>query len=87
VRPRIEPHFILWNYFLSVQLQQGSGVEAASLGSVGIFIRSSHGVHPYFLLLMYGPPDGWRKVWFFLTNDADTPLPMFMGSHHIPQPN
>jgi hypothetical protein len=31
--------------------------------------------------------DGWRKVWFFLRNNADTPLPMFTGSRPVPQLN
>jgi hypothetical protein len=57
------------------------------LGSVDIFIRSKHGVDPYFHLLMFGPPDRWWKVWFFLRNDTDAPLRVFMGSHPIPQPN
>jgi hypothetical protein len=36
---------------------------------------------------MPGPLNGWQNVWFFLRNDADTQLPMFMGSRPIPQPN
>jgi hypothetical protein len=35
---------------------------------------------------MFGPPVKWWKVWFFLRNDIDAPLPMFMGSHPIRQP-
>jgi hypothetical protein len=31
-------------------------------------------------------PVGWQKVWFFLRNDADAPLPMFTGNHPVPQP-
>jgi hypothetical protein len=83
----IEPHFNMWNCFFCARLQQGSGVEVATLGSVDIFDRSEHGVDPYFHLLMSGPLNGWRKVWFFLRNDTDVPLPMFTGSHPIPQPN
>jgi hypothetical protein len=56
------------------------------LGSVDIFVRFGPGVDPYFLLLMLDPPVRWRKVWFFLWNDADAPLPVFMGSRPIPQP-
>jgi hypothetical protein len=36
---------------------------------------------------MFGPPDGWWKVWFFPRNDTDAPLPVFTGSRPIPQPN
>jgi hypothetical protein len=59
----------------------------AALGCGDIFVRSGRGVDPYFHLLMSGPPDGWRKVWFFLWNDTNASFPMFMGSHPIPQPS
>jgi hypothetical protein len=36
----IEPHFDLWNYFFSAQLQQGSDAEAVALGNVDIFVLS-----------------------------------------------
>jgi hypothetical protein len=83
----IEPHFNLWNYFFHVQLQQGSGAEVAPLGSADIFIRSGRGVDPYFHLLMSVLLDGWRKVWFFMWNSTNAPLPIFMGSRPVPQPN
>jgi hypothetical protein len=76
----IDPHFNLWNYFFCAQLQQGSGAEAAILGGVDIYVRSGHGVDPYFQLPVFGPSDGWWKVCFFFRNDADAPLPVFMGS-------
>jgi hypothetical protein len=59
----------------------------AVLGGEDIFGRSGRGVDPYFHLPMFGPPDGLQKVWFFLRNDADVPVPAFTGSHPIPQPN
>jgi hypothetical protein len=62
-------------------------MEVAVLGSVDIFIRSGRGVDPYFHLPTSGPPDWWGKIWFFLRNDTDAPLPMFTGSRPIPQPN
>jgi hypothetical protein len=57
-----------------------------ALGSVDIFVRSSRAVNPYFHLPTFGPPDGWWKVWFFLRNDTDVPLPVFTGSCPVPQP-
>jgi hypothetical protein len=36
---------------------------------------------------MSDPPIGWQNEWFFLRNDADVPLPMFMGNHLVLQPN
>jgi hypothetical protein len=62
-------------------------MEVVALGSVDIFIRSSYGVDLYFHLQMFGPLDGWQKVCFFLRNDTNVPLPMFMGSRPILQPN
>jgi hypothetical protein len=82
----IEPHFNQWNYFFRARLQQGSSAKVAALGSVDIFLRSGYGVDPYFQLLTYGPPGGWLKVWFFLRNNTDASLPIFMGSHPVPRP-
>jgi hypothetical protein len=83
----IEPHLHLWNHFLHTWLLLGSGVEEAVLGGMEIRVKSGHGVIPYFHLPMSRSVDGWRKVWFFLRNDADAPLPVFTGSHPVPQPN
>jgi hypothetical protein len=82
----IESHFNLWNYF-RVWLQQGSGMEVAALGSMDIFVRPVHGVDPNFHLPTSSPPNGWWKVWFFLRNNTDAPLPIFMSSCHVPRPN
>jgi hypothetical protein len=61
-------------------------VAAVVLGSVELLVRSGSGVDPYFRLLMSDPPDRWQKVWFFLRNNVDVPLPMVTGSHPVPQP-
>jgi hypothetical protein len=82
----IECHFDLWNYFFHARLQQGSDAKVVVLGTVDIFLRSGPRVDPYFPLSMSNPLVGWRKLWFFLRNDADTPLPVFTGSCPIPQP-
>jgi hypothetical protein len=75
----IEPHFNLWNYLFRAWLQQGSVAEAMALGSLDIFIKSRHGVDPYFHLSTFGTP--------FLRNDTDAPIPMFTCSGPFPQPN
>jgi hypothetical protein len=62
-------------------------VKVVALGSVDFFIRSGYRVDPYFHLPTSGPPNGWRKVWIFLTNDTIMPLPVFTGSRPIPEPN
>jgi hypothetical protein len=54
----IEPHFDMWNHFFRGQLLPGSGVEVAVLGCVDIYIKSGHGVNPYFHLPMSGSTDG-----------------------------
>jgi hypothetical protein len=69
----------------AVQLLQGT--KAAVLGGANIYVKYEYGVDPYFHLPMFESMDGWRKVWFFLRNNADTPLPMFTGSRPVPQLN
>jgi hypothetical protein len=83
----IGPHLNLWTYFFRTRLQLGSRVEVTALASVDIFLRSGCGVDPYFHHPMSNPPDGWWKVWFFLSNDTDASLPKFMGSRPVSQPN
>jgi hypothetical protein len=56
-------------------------------GSVDISVQSRSGVDPYFYFLMSDPPVGWWKEWFFLRNDADVSLPVFIGNRPVPQPN
>jgi hypothetical protein len=81
----IEPHFDLWSHFFHVWLSQSA--EAAVLGGADIYVKSRHGVNPYFHLSMSESTNGWWKVWFFLRNYADVPLPVFTGSRPIPHPN
>jgi hypothetical protein len=47
----IDPHFIMWNYFLDA--------EAAVLEGVVIHVKSKHDVDPYFDLPMSESTDGW----------------------------
>jgi hypothetical protein len=58
-----------------------------ALGSVDFIVRSGCGVDPYFHLPTSGPPNGWWKVWIFLTNDTIMPLPVFTGSRPVSKPN
>jgi hypothetical protein len=82
----IESHFDLWNYFYHAKLRQGSDVEPAVLGSVDHFIQSGSEIDANFYLLMSDPLVGWWKVWSFLGNDVDAPLPLVTGRRCIPQP-
>jgi hypothetical protein len=79
---RIEPHFNLWNYFFHARLRPSSDVKVVVW--VDIFVRSRLGINLYFCFLLSNPLVGWQKVWFFLRNDTDVPLPMFTGCRLIP---
>jgi hypothetical protein len=83
---RIEHHFNLWSYFFRAQMLQGSDTGAAALGNVDILVRSGPEVGPYFSIPMPDPLVGCRRTWFLLRNDADMPLPVFMGGCPIPHP-
>jgi hypothetical protein len=83
----IEPRFNLWNHFFHDRLLLGMGVEAVVLGGMDIYIKSGQNVNPYFHLPMSESMNGWQKVWFFLKNDANVSLPMFVASHPVPQHN
>jgi hypothetical protein len=54
----IDPHFDMWRHFFRGRLLSGSGMEAAVLGGIDIYVKSGHGVDPYFHLPMSGCTDG-----------------------------
>jgi hypothetical protein len=83
----IESHFDNWNHFFRSPLLQGLSMEAAVLGGVNLYVKSRLRVDPYFHLCASESMNGWWKVWFFLRNDVDTPVPMFTSSRPVPQPN
>jgi hypothetical protein len=57
-----EPHFDVWNHFFCARFLPGSGAKATVLGGVGTYVKSVHGVDPYFHLPMPDSMDGWQKV-------------------------
>jgi hypothetical protein len=65
------PHFDLWNYFFCIWLPQSSGVEVAVFGGMDVYVKSRHGVIPYFHLPMFNCTNRWQKVLFFLRNDLE----------------
>jgi hypothetical protein len=85
----LEPPLNLWSHFFRVQLQQDSGVGAASVGSIDVSIRSGLEADSYFFFFfpLPDPPVGWWKAWFLLKNEADAPLPAFWGGRPIPHPD
>jgi hypothetical protein len=84
---RIDLHFDLWNYFFCFQRPHDPDAELTNLRGVVIHVKFGHGVDPYFDITVPTSMKGWRKQWFYLRNDVDTPLPMFTGNRPIPHPN
>jgi hypothetical protein len=60
---------------------------ADGLWGAVIHVKSVHEVDPYLNIPMPRSMKGWQKKWFYLRNDASTPLPVFTGSHPIPVPS
>jgi hypothetical protein len=56
-------------------------------GAVVIHAKSGQGTDPYFNIPTPKSMKEWRKQWFYLMNDADAPLPTFIGNHPVSQPN
>jgi hypothetical protein len=83
----VEPPLNLWSHFFQVLLRPNLGVGVASLGSVDISIRTGLGTEPYFFVPLPDPLVGWWKAWFLLKDEAEAPLPTFMGGCPIPHPN
>jgi hypothetical protein len=82
----IAPHFDLWNYFFHVRCPQNPDAELTILGAWFFMSKSGHGVDPYFNIPIPRSMKGWQKMWFYLRNDADVPLPAFTNHHPIPLP-
>jgi hypothetical protein len=55
----IDPHLNLWSHFFRARLLMGSVAEVAVLGGMDIYIKSGHGVDPYFHLPTPVSVDGW----------------------------
>jgi hypothetical protein len=52
-----------------------------------IQVKSGHRVDPYLEISMPRSMKGWRKKWFYLRNNAFTPLPAFTSGHPVPLPS
>ena len=79
----INPHFDLWRYFFTVNLQKkrekGSRQELhMSMGCVGIQLRNNQ-VGKYPSMRLSTSNKGWHSQWFYLKNDATGPLLEFTG--------
>jgi hypothetical protein len=56
------------------------------LGGTVIQVKSGHGGDHYFDIPMPRLMKGWQKKWFYLRNDASTPLSTFTSNCLIPLP-
>jgi hypothetical protein len=82
----IDPHFDLWKYFFRFRRTQDPDVELTISGGTVIHVKFGHDVDPYFNIPMPRSMKGWWKKWFYLRNDASTPLLLITGKSPIPLP-
>ena len=77
----ISPHFNLWWHFFTVTLlkkrekRQELGVP---MGYVGIQLCNNR-VNKYSSMRLSISNKGWHSHWFYVKDDAATPLPAFTG--------
>ena len=72
----IEPHFELWRYFFSVSLhkkRERSGDLLVPMGCAGIHLWG-HWSTEYITCPLSRSNKGWHALWFYVKNDAATPL-------------
>jgi hypothetical protein len=83
----IDPELDLWKYFFHVWRLQDPEAELTISGGAVIHVKAGHGVDPYLKIPMPRSMNGWRKKWFYLKNDAPSPLPVFTDGCPIPLPS
>ena len=72
---RIKPHFELWKYFFTVELQKKERKKpdlAVPMGCASIHLRGNRSLE-YLSILLSMSNKGWHKLWFYLRNDAAAP--------------
>ena len=79
---RIEPHFELWKYFFAIELQKKKEKKrldlAVPMGCASIRLWGSR-ASQYMSIPLSKSNKGWHKLWFYLKNDANAPLSIFIG--------
>ena len=81
----IKPHFELWKYFFVVELQKKERKKpdlAVPMGCASIRLRGNR-LSEYMSVLLSKSNKGWHKLWFYLRNDDDAPLPDRGGVGHV----
>ena len=78
---RDQAHFELWNNFFAVELQNKERKKpdlAVPMGCASIHLRGSRSLD-YMSIPLSKSNKGWHKLWFYLRNDDNAPLPIFIG--------
>jgi hypothetical protein len=83
VFPGIDPKIDLWKYFFRVLRPQDLEAKLTIFGGTVIHVKLGHRVDPYLEIPMTRSMKGWWKRWFYLRNDASTPVPVFTGGRPI----
>ena len=67
----IEPHFELWKYFFTIELQKKKKRPdlVLSMGCASIRLQGSR-ASEYMSIPLLKSNKGWHKLWFYLRNDA-----------------
>jgi hypothetical protein len=83
----IDPELDMRMCFFPIRRPQDPEVELTiSMGAI-IHVKVGHGVDPYLEIPMPGSMKAWGKKWFYLKNDASSPLPAFTGNCPVPLPS
>jgi hypothetical protein len=83
----VDPKFNMLKYFFRVRHPQGLDMELTVLECSCIHVKFGHGVDPYFNILVPILMKGMQKKWFYMRNDASTPLLTLTDSPPIPLPS
>ena len=75
----IDPQFDLWRYLFAINLlkKQARKQElSVTVGCAGIHLRNNR-VNEYASMHLSTSNKGWHSHWFYIKDDAATPLPAF----------
>jgi hypothetical protein len=80
----IEPHFDLWRYFFSINLQMrrehGRPDVTMPIGCIGVRLRNNR-AKEYISMKLSLLNKGWHSQWFYLKNNVGPALP----EHALPE--
>jgi hypothetical protein len=74
----ISAHWHLFQYFFRFTcLKDGS--RAATIGCANLWMKQGRG-DDYILVSLTSSNSGWHKGWFYLQNDPEFALPLYIGN-------